>query len=139
MNVQHATAKGGHYKRWGAHCPSVVVMVLQNERFYADFLDEMLTALGFFVGGTFCRCSDTQEWLESESPDVAVIDAEVQDGRCSEIAAMLCARGVPFVVYSTMPIIELGSEGALSHGTFLKKPSSQKKVLAAVRAAVARR
>ena len=139
MNVHQPTVKDVHYKPWGAHRRSPVVMVLQNERFYADFLEEMLAALGFSVGGTFCRCSDTEEWLKSESPDVAVIDAEVQDGRCRDIAGALRARGVPFVVYSTMPIIEPVSDRMLGHGIFLKKPSSRTKMLAAVRAAVARR
>jgi len=114
-------------------------MVLQNERFYADFIEEMLATAGFSVGGTFWRCSDTAEWLKSESPDVAVIDAEVQDGRCHDVAAVLHARGVPFVVYSTMSIVEPVSVCVLAHGIFLRKPSSREKMLSAVRAVLARR
>jgi DNA-binding response OmpR family regulator len=139
MNVHQATVKDAHHKPWGDRRRSPVVMVLQNERFYADFLEEMLVALGFSVGGAFCSCQEAEEWLKSEIPDVAVIDAEVQDGRCRDIAGALRALGVPFVVYSNMPIVEPASGRILGHGTFLKKPSSQKKLLAAVRAAVAQR
>ena len=139
MNVHQSTVKDAHYKPWGDHRRSPVVMVLQNERFYADFLEEMLVTLGFSVGGAFCSCQEAEEWLKSEIPDVAVIDAEVQDGRCRDIAGTLRAHGVPFVVYSTMPMIGPVRDPILKHGIFLKKPSRQKKVLAAVRAAVVQR
>jgi hypothetical protein len=43
------------------------------------------------------------------------MDAEVQDGRCRENARMLEAHGVPFVVYSTMPIIERLTDRTLEH------------------------
>ncbi len=56
MNVHQSTVKDAHYKPWGDHRRSPVVMVLQNERFYADFLEEMLVTLGFSVGGAFCSC-----------------------------------------------------------------------------------
>lgn len=139
MGVHHATVEYVDHKPWAVLRKATVVMVLQNERFYADFVEQMLAALGFAVAGAFCRCKDSEEWLETQNPDVAVIDAEVQDGRCREIARMLHARGVPFVVYSTMPIIDRPSDRTLERGIFLKKPSSRKKMLAAVQAALARR
>lgn len=116
-----------------------VLMVLQNEQFYAQFLEQTLKSLGFLVGGTFWKIRDALGWLEVCTPDVALIDIEVQDGDCREIADVLFQRSVPFVVYSTMTFNSRRGDLVLRRGVFLAKPSGAERILGAVQEALRRR
>lgn len=109
-----------------------IILILQNERFYADYLEQTFIELGFTVGGAFCTAGDAKRWLVDHQPDVAVIDAEVQDGDCIELARKLDARRVPFVVYSTVTPVGKPAHALLTTSAFLKKPANQ----AALRASV---
>ena len=109
------------------------ILILQNERLYADYVEQMFIELGFTVGGAFCTAGDAKRWLVDHEPDVAVIDAEVQDGDCIELARRLKARGVPFVVYSTVTPVGKSAHPLLSTGTFLKKPANRAALLASVK------
>lgn len=113
-----------------------IVLILQNERLYADYMEQMFVELGFSVGGAFCRAEDAKSWLVDHEPDVALIDAEVQDGDCIEIARSLNTRGVPFVVYSTVSPVGKAADPLLTAGSFLKKPTNHTKILAAIKVAL---
>lgn len=113
-----------------------IILILQNERLYADYLEQMFIELGFTVGGAFCTAGDAKRWLVDHEPDVAVIDAEVQDGDCIERARRLKARHVPFVVYSTVTPVGKPAHPLLNTGAFLKKPANQAALLASVKGAL---
>lgn len=115
-----------------------IVLILQNERFYADYMEQIFVELGFTVGGAFCSSRHAQEWLVDHEPDVALIDAEVQDGDCIKLVEGLNARKVPFVVYSTVALKGRPVDPMFKRGTFLKKPARPEKVLEAVERARAR-
>ena len=113
-----------------------IVLILQNERLYADYMEQVFAELGFFVGGAFCTAEDAKSWLVDHDPDVALIDAEVQDGDCIEIARSLKARGVPFVVYSTVSPVGKTVDPLLMAGPFLKKPTNHTNIRDAIKAAL---
>jgi len=113
-----------------------IILILQNERLYADYLEQMFVELGFTVGGAFCTAGDAKRWLVDHQPDVAVIDAEVQDGDCIELARRLNARRVPFVVYSTVTPLGKPAHPLLTAGAFLKKPANQGALLDSVKDAL---
>lgn len=112
------------------------ILILQNEQLYADYLEQMFIELGFTIGGAFCTAGDAKRWLVDHEPDVAVIDAEVQDGDCIELARRLNARGVPFVVYSTVTPVGKPVHPMLTTGAFLKKPANQAALLASIKGAL---
>lgn len=113
-----------------------IILILQNEQFCTDYLEQMVVELGFAVGGAFCAAGDAKRWLVDHEPDVAVIDAEVQDGNCIELTRRLNARGVPFVVYSTVTPVGKPAHPLLTTGAFLKKPAHQGALLTAVKGAL---
>jgi DNA-binding response OmpR family regulator len=55
---------------------------------------------GHEVAGPFTACSAALEWLQTATPDMAILDATLNDGSCHCVAAELSRRGVPFLIYS---------------------------------------
>ena len=61
-------------------------------------IEDELARAGFEVIGPFATCAAASRWLASDTPDIAVLDHELRDGPCTDVASELCRRGVPFVV-----------------------------------------
>lgn len=73
------------------------VLVAENEALVSMLIEDELTDAGFVVVGPFDSCVDAAQWLKSNTPDVAILDHELRDGPCTEVAIELRRRGVPFV------------------------------------------
>ena len=71
-----------------------IVVLLQNDRLYADCMEQMFIELGYCL---FCMARDAKSWPVDHDPDVALIDAEVDAGDCIKLACRLKARSGPFV------------------------------------------
>ena len=80
-----------------------LVMLVEDEPMIALALEEEFIEAMFSVSGPFRTCSDALSALNSELPDVAVLDAVLDDGPCYELALELKRRGVPFFICSGMP------------------------------------
>ncbi|WP_114948400.1 response regulator [Microvirga calopogonii] len=61
--------------------------------------DELQDA-GCAVAGPFTSCSAALDWLGAETPAMAILDATLNDGTCSNVDAELTRRKVPFLIYS---------------------------------------
>jgi DNA-binding response OmpR family regulator len=77
-----------------------LVLVLEDEALIALNLQDELQDAGYAVAGPFTTCAAALEWLRTETPDVAILDAALRDGPCREIALELTRREVPFLIYS---------------------------------------
>lgn len=77
-----------------------IVLLLEDEALIALNLQDELQDAGFSVGGSFTTCADALFWLESNTPDVAVLDTVLKDTHCGDVARELVDRNVPFVIYS---------------------------------------
>jgi DNA-binding response OmpR family regulator len=66
----------------------------------AMMIEDELVDAGYDVAGPFATCGSALSWLSTNSPDLAIIDIQLQDGSCRDIAVELRRRGIPFVVYS---------------------------------------
>ena len=83
-----------------ARGPKPVVLIVEDEPIIAFGLEMDLEAAGFMTAGPFASCADALAWLKTETPSVAVLDSELTDGSCREVAAELKQRRVPFVMFS---------------------------------------
>jgi DNA-binding response OmpR family regulator len=79
---------------------SSLVLVLEDEALIALNVQDELQDAGYEVAGPFSACSAGLEWLQTATPDVAILDAALKDGSCHEIALELTRRKVPFLIYS---------------------------------------
>jgi DNA-binding response OmpR family regulator len=94
---------------------------------------ESLTRAGYTVH-TFGSCAAAAEWLAvNPDPSIAVVDVELLDGRCDDIAAELTDRNVPFVVHSARSELHLPEDQAFAAGTWLSKPTDTATLMATIR------
>jgi DNA-binding response OmpR family regulator len=77
-----------------------LVLVLEDEAFTALNVQDELQDAGNEVAGPFSTCSAALKWLQTTTPDMAVLDTTLKDGHCREIALELSRREVPFLIYS---------------------------------------
>ena len=110
---------------------SPLVLLLEDVALIAMKLEDDFEAAGFKVAGAFATCRSALDWLESETPDAAVLDTTVRDGTCKDLAVELNRRGIPFVVYSgrceDCNVIE-----ELNNAVWIEKPASKQALIAAV-------
>src|SRR5918997_2501112 len=77
-----------------------LVLILEDEALIALDLQDELRDAGYEVEGPFTTCATALSWLETATPDTAILDAALKDGPCREIALELTRRDVPFLIYS---------------------------------------
>jgi CheY-like chemotaxis protein len=77
-----------------------LVLVLEDEALIAINLQDELQDAGHEVAGPFTDCSAALEWLQTATPDMAILDATLNDGSCHSVAVELSRRGVPLLIYS---------------------------------------
>jgi DNA-binding response OmpR family regulator len=77
-----------------------LVLVLEDEALIALNLQDDLQDAGYEVAGPFTTCAAALDWLQTETPDTAILDAALKDGPCREVALELSRREVPFLIYS---------------------------------------
>jgi DNA-binding response OmpR family regulator len=77
-----------------------LVLLVEDEALVATNLQDELKEAGYAVGGPFDTCAAALAWLETETPDLAVLDTVLKDGTCKALAAELARRGVGFVLWS---------------------------------------
>jgi DNA-binding response OmpR family regulator len=98
-----------------------LVLLLEDEAIIGLNLQEDLQDFGYRVAGPFTTCAAALDWLKSDTPDVAILDAVLKDGPCRDIALELARQGVPFVIYSGHPEDQqLLAE--FRHVTWIEKP-----------------
>ena len=71
------------------------------------------------------------DWLENETPDLAVLDTVLKDGSCKALAAEIARRGMGFVLWSG----HLQDKQAFQEfrdAVWVKKPSTYTAILDAL-------
>src|SRR5215212_3034833 len=77
-----------------------LVLILKDEAVIALNLQDELHDVGYSIGGPFTACADALSWLQTNTPDVAVLDSVLKDASCGEVARELAGHKVPFLIYS---------------------------------------
>lgn len=77
-----------------------LVLLAEDEALIGMTLIPDLEEAGFRVAGPFTRGDESMRWLETQTPDLAVLDIVLSDGPCAELARRLRGRQVPFIVFS---------------------------------------
>ena len=86
---------------------------------------------------SFRRCTDVENFLRDKTPDFAVLDLALSDGRSSRVARMLTERRVPFIVYSEFA--RPPGESIFSACPWVAKPAEECALLAVLESEVLRR
>lgn len=75
--------------RPGAHS----ILILEDEPLIALDLEQIVAEAGFMAVSTFTIRQNAKIWLTAHSPDVALIDIFLKDGRYSDVALALKELG----------------------------------------------
>jgi DNA-binding response OmpR family regulator len=110
---------------------SPLVLLVEDEALIALALMDDLETAGYGVAGPFHRSSDTLDWLQRHTPDVAIIDIHLRDGSSVDLARVLRDRDVPFIVFSGDKRDGRVSD-AFEGARWLSKPVSSHKLLETV-------
>jgi DNA-binding response OmpR family regulator len=108
---------------------SPLVLILEDETMIAMMVEDELVDAGFRTAGPFATCSNALSWLSTNTPDLAVLDTQLQDGSCQGIALELRRRGIPFVVYSGATNTDMTE---LAGAPWVEKPAPGKALLDAL-------
>ena len=91
-------------------------------------LADALDASGYYVAGPFPCGREASDWLARFTPDVAVVDLTLRDGRCHDVIRELQARAIPFIIYSGCPVRHRPID-VPSDVPWLEKPASTEMIV----------
>jgi DNA-binding response OmpR family regulator len=103
--------------------PSPEILILEDEALIALDLEDQIKSAGFQVAGVFSSCSAALNWLETGSPDFAILDVELRDGTCATVAYVLHSRNIPFVIYTGNIALDAQLDPIFQQGHWLPKPA----------------
>ena len=106
------------------------VLVVEDEMLPAMLLESMLTALGCVVVGPAARVGKALELLRTAAPDAVILDVNLGGQPAYPLAAVLQARGVPFVFVTGYGRAQLPAEWRAA--PLLAKPFTQAQLAASV-------
>jgi len=107
-----------------------VALIVEDDRFVAEVLDEMLRDLGYGDVWQARTESEALGILERESPDVAIVDTNLFGIPSYRVANRLQEDEVPFIVVTGYDPGKLPT--AFAAATILSKPVSQVDLAAAL-------
>jgi DNA-binding response OmpR family regulator len=107
------------------------VLVAEDEAIVAMFIEAELGDAGYEVIGAFSTCAEASHWLDSDTPDIALLDHGLKDGPCTDVALELRRRGIPIIALT-------GSDRGEQPEVFREAPYLGKPIDAALLRVVAR-
>ncbi|TCR71039.1 response regulator [Rhizobium sp. BK376] len=108
------------------------ILLLEDQPFIALDLEEVLDESGHPNHVTFTTCVEASEWLEVNTPSLAIVDPRLSDGMCTVVVRRLSELAVPFIVYSGEGESLRAAEPAFASGHLLGKPALPDEMIAAV-------
>jgi CheY-like chemotaxis protein len=78
----------------------LIVMVVEDELLIAMNLEALLEDFGARILGPAATVKEALRLLETERPDVALLDVHLRDGLVTPVAEALRARTIPYVLAS---------------------------------------
>jgi DNA-binding response OmpR family regulator len=106
-------------------------MVVEDEVLIALMIEDCLEDGGYGSVGPFRSGSEALAWLQTGTPQAAILDFSLSDGACSRLAAELARRGIPFLIHSGHRPGDLPPE--IQGAPRIEKPSTRNDLMAALR------
>lgn len=108
------------------------VLILEDQPLIALDIEELLFESGFKNVSLVSSCADAEDWLQTNQPDVAILDINLRDGICVEVAKTLVECDVPFVVHTGSDPSVADDNVVFLKGRWIGKPSQPSLLLDAV-------
>ena len=109
-----------------------MVLLAEDEGLISLALEDALDEAGFRIAGPFAHCAHALEWLQHNTPDAALLDIELADGPCTEVARILHRRGVLIVFFSAGAVHDLEIRRLVPDALWFMKPADYREVIRAL-------
>jgi DNA-binding NtrC family response regulator len=76
-----------------------LALIVESNAFIGMYLTDALEDQGYAIAGPFA-CADAEKWLAASTPDIAILDVDLQSRPGVELARELKQRGISIIVYS---------------------------------------
>jgi DNA-binding response OmpR family regulator len=96
-------------------------LIAEDQALIGMALEAYFEDLGLEVAGPFASSVEAARWVETHTPELAILDFKLKDGSCSDLARSLLARGVPVIIYSGISGTN-DERGDLVGASWLEKP-----------------
>jgi DNA-binding response OmpR family regulator len=110
------------------------ILLLEDEALIAIEVERMLADAQLGLATCLASCAEALTWLETNTPDVAVVDIFLKDGECDEVAEVLVARGVPLIIHTARRKATSDNHRVFRKGIWICKPSDPSELTSAVKA-----
>lgn len=110
------------------------VLVVEDEFLVALLLEDQLERLGCRIGPTAATLAEAMDAVAAESFDIAVLDVNLSGEKSFPVAAVLKARGTPFLFATGFG--EAGIDPAFADAPVLQKPYTEVQLGCALLAAL---
>ncbi len=111
------------------------ILIVEDEALIAWTLADALEDAGAQALGPVASTAAALDLIGRETPDAAILDGDLADGRSTPVALALAARGVPFVFHTA----SVRPEVLEPLGPVIPKPAPADRVLERLAAAMAAR
>ncbi len=114
-----------------------IILVLDDQPLISLELEQLISdaQLGQAVAMTSCEAACS--WLQTNTPEIAVLDIGLRDGASTAVAEILVERGVPFVVHTARERDGNPGYRVYERGAWVAKPSSPDELVEAISGALA--
>ena len=109
------------------------VLVVEDEAAISMLIEELLEDMGCQVVAVAARLDDAMEKARTKTIDIAMLDVNLAGKRSYPVAAILRARGIPFIFATGYGVDGLSEE--LQDAPVLAKPFKQAQLAAILGAA----
>lgn len=113
------------------------VLILEDQALIMMDIEATLLAHGFEIAAMLSSCEAALEWLKAGTADVVVLDIELRDGVCIDVAKMLVKHKIPFVVHSSSLPNSSDLDPVFQRGGWVRKPFLEAELIATIGEAVA--
>lgn len=112
------------------------ILILEDQPLIALDHEQHVGRAGFTQVRIFSSCFAAHKWLQSNTPSAALLDVQLRDGPCSDVATLLRNKGVPFVVCSGSS--KEDADPAFRPGIWVSKPCIPEELISALTQAKAK-
>lgn len=98
------------------------ILIVESHAIIALDLEQTLRDAGYSRVEVATSCTQAESWLATQTPHVAVLDVDLLDGICTDVALTLHERSVPFIVFSGRSD-KSAVHPVFSNGSWLAKPA----------------
>lgn len=119
-------------------CRPLVVLIVEDEYLVALDIMAILEEHGYRVAGPAGTVSEGIALIDSESPDVALLDYRLRGSVVTPLADLLNRLAIPFVMATASEVEKLGHDSPFAGAENVGKPISEAKLVAALKRAVVR-